>query len=240
MLAAASVAEPMAKPRQNARLCHNDDGRDATAAGASIAASMRDQASGGGATGATASASPPSRSSQNATSEASAGSLRQASLDLAAFLGAEHAQHVFGGNRGCRRRPGLWCRPRSSFETGSEFQQSAPDPALHRAERHAHARRQLLIGRAVEERRPDRGRMACFQLLQAAGQALVLLRQLDALDRAGAGSLTASAASIGSMRRLIALARSRSIARLRAIATIQVIGLARPGSKAAALRHTVT
>src|SRR5438132_468039 len=50
---------------------------------------------------------------------------------------------------------------------------------------------------------------------------------------------TATASSIGSMRRLTAEARSRSIARLRAIATIQVIGLARAGSKAAALRHTV-
>src|SRR5215831_8914738 len=43
----------------------------------------------------------------------------------------------------------------------------------------------------------------------------------------GAGSLTASAASIGSTRRLAALDLSRSIARLRVIATSQVIGLAR-------------
>ena len=83
--------------------------------------------------------------------------------------------------------------------------------------------------------------MTRFQLCQAAGEPLVLLRQLHALDRApGRGSPTASAASIGSMRRLTAPRRSRSIARLRAIATIQVIGLARPGSKVAALRHTVT
>jgi len=62
MLAAASVAEAMAKPRQNARLCHTD-GR----AGVPMAASIRDHVTCGGATGATVSASPPSRSSQNAT-----------------------------------------------------------------------------------------------------------------------------------------------------------------------------
>src|SRR5947208_2199359 len=117
MLAAASVADAMPKPRQNARLCHKDGGRT-VAAGAAMAAAIRDQAAGGGATGATLSASPPSRSSQNATSDASAG--------------------------------------------------------------------------------------PC------------------------------------SMRRLAALDRSLSIARLRAIATIQVMGLARTGSKSAALRHTVT
>src|SRR5215470_3567861 len=72
MLAAASDADAMLKPRQNARLCHNEP--DLAGAGAAIAPSMRDQALDGGVTGATVSASPPSRSSQNATSDASAGS----------------------------------------------------------------------------------------------------------------------------------------------------------------------
>ena len=98
MLAAASVAEPMAKPRQNARLCHIDEGLGAAAAGAAIAASMRDQCCCGGATGATASASPPSRSSQNATSDASAGSCARRRSTSRRSVGAEHAQHVFGGN----------------------------------------------------------------------------------------------------------------------------------------------
>jgi hypothetical protein len=78
------------------------------------------------------------------------------------------------------------------------------------------------------------------QLLKTAGKALMLLGQVNALDRRQSGIAQPSAASIGSMRRLTALDRSRSIGRLRAIATSYVIGLARPGSKLAALRHTVT
>ena len=74
MLAAARVAEPMARLRQKARLCHNDEGRGAAVAGAATAASMRDHAFSGGVTGAIVSASPPSRSSQSATSAANAGS----------------------------------------------------------------------------------------------------------------------------------------------------------------------
>ena len=239
MLAAASVAEPMAKPRQNARLCHNDDGRAAGGGRSPPRCATRHAC--GGATGATASASPPSRSSQNATSDASAGSCasrrstsrRSSAPSTPSTYSAAIKVAAVGRAYGVVRR--------SSFETGSEFQQPAPDPALHRAERHAHARRQFLVGRAVEERRPDRGRMARLQLLQAAGEALVLLRQLDPLEpRPGRDRSPRRRLRSARMRRLIALARSRSIARLRAIATSQVIGLARPGSKAAALRHTVT
>ena len=231
---------PMPKARQNARLCHSD-ARSAAAAARPIAASMRDQACAGGATGATASASPPSRSSQNATSDASAGSCARRRSTSRRSSRAEHAQHVFGGDQlaAVGRTYGVVLAHAS--RQALQFQQSAPDPALHRAERHAHALGQLLIGGAVEERRADRAPNGALPVppgsRRGAGAAAPAPR---ARPRPGPGSLTASAASIGSMRRLTAVARSRSIARLRAIATSQVIGLASAGSKVAALRHTVT
>jgi hypothetical protein len=71
MLAAASAAAPIAKLRQKARLRHKLS-RGCEGLGMRTARAMRDQARSGGATGATASASTPSRSSQKATSEAKA------------------------------------------------------------------------------------------------------------------------------------------------------------------------
>src|SRR3981081_950519 len=71
MLAAANAAEPIAKLRQKARLCHRLS-RAVDGSRNRMARAMRVQARSGGATGATASASPPRRSSQNATSFAKA------------------------------------------------------------------------------------------------------------------------------------------------------------------------
>ena len=174
-------AEAMPKPRQNARLCHTDAGRAAARRGdrgldaRPGGRRRRDRRDRVGKPG------------QPLLPERHLGGerrlLRHAALDLAPLLGAEHAQHVFGGDEVAAVRRGPWCRRRSSFETGSQFQQPAPDPALHRAERHAHARGQFLVGGAVEERRADGGRVPRFQFLQAAGETLLLLRQLDALDR---------------------------------------------------------
>ena len=82
--------------------------------------------------------------------------------------------------------------------------------------------------------------MWCVQLLETTGEALVLLRQFDALDR-GRGWIADGVGGLDRLQAPAGAARAQPVDRpVRAIATIQVIGLARPGSNVAALRHTVT
>jgi len=165
--------------------------------------------------------------------------LGQASLDLTPLLGAEHAQHVFGGNEiatGGRICGVVGC---SCLETGPEFQQSTSNPALHGAERHAHTRGQFLVrwcrpgmqpgwrSRGAPPTPPDsaRGVGAAAPVRRA--------RPPQAPDRS-----RRRRTSIGSMRRLTALARKpvdRSVAGNR----YHPGDRAGPpvGSKLAALRH---
>ena len=111
-----------------------------------------------------------------------------------------------------------------------EFDHRPPDPAFHGAERHAHARRQVLIGVAVEERAAQRGALVRSPGRRGSRAAARDPARFPARCRRRARCRRPSAAaSIGSMRRLCRLARSRSMARLRAIAISQVIGLARSG-----------
>src|ERR1700704_371096 len=166
--------------------------------------------------------------------------LRQPALDLAPLLRAKHTQYVFGGDQiatgsriyGVVRAHAS--RQALSFNSPRRIQLfMVPSGTLMRAASSSYvvpsrnASRMALAWRASNSSRQRERRWCCCASSTRS-------------TAAGAGSLTASADSIGSMRRLTALARNRSIARLRAIATIQVIGLAPPGAKLAALRHTVT
>ena len=240
MLAAASVAAPMPKPRQNARFCHSDDEVCRRSADAATAASIRDHAFGGGVTGATASASPPSRSSQNATSDASAGSCaRRRSTSRRSSAPSTPSTYSAAMRlppaAGSMVSSSLMLRDRLAVSTvragsSSSWCRAARScaPPVPRRWRHPGTPRGSR-SRGVPPIPPD-----------SAARRWCCCASSTRSTAPGAGSLTASADSIGSMRRLTAPARSRSIARLRAIATSQVIGLALPGSKLAALRHTVT
>ena len=71
---------------------------------------------------------------------------RDTLLDRAPLIRAQHAEHVFGGAR--RPRSSSFLAPdRSSLQTLFQLGEAAPDPALHRAERHARTLRQFLIGK---------------------------------------------------------------------------------------------
>src|SRR6478752_2193576 len=164
MLAAASVAAPMAKLRQNAMLCHSEAAACGRAS-AAMAASICDHACGGGATGATASAMPPSRSSQNATSDASAGSC--------------------ASRRSTSRRSSAPSTP-STYSAAIRL----PPEAGSMVSSVLMLRDRLSVSTVLDESssswcRAERARVARFQFRQTTRQALVLLRHLHALDRSG-------------------------------------------------------
>ena len=174
------------------------------------------------------SASPPSLSSQKATSRAKRRLARDPLLDRAPLMRAQHAEHVFGGVGGPDRLR-LWSPIAHRSRHSLSFGKAAPDPALHRAERHALPLRQFLIGAAIHEGRADGRGLALPRARpdRSSSRSCSCVGLQHARKRAAQDRATRSAASIGSMRRRGRAPRSRSMARLRAIATSQVIGLAR-------------
>ena len=114
-----------------------------------------------------------------------------------------------------------------------EPHQAAADPAFHRPQRHRVARRQLGIGQAVEESGADRVALALLELVEARGAAPRARRPASS-SSAETRSSASSAIVLDPRRRRAPRRRRQSIARLRAIVASQLIGLARPGSKAPA------
>ncbi len=115
----------------------------------------------------------------------------------------QHAEGIFGGEqfvfRACRY--GRMCR--SWFQAALQFDHRPPDPAFHGAERHFHARGQVLIGIAVEKGAAQRAAFMRRQAVEAAMQPRMILRSFPARCRRSTPlSATSAAASIGSMRRL--------------------------------------
>src|SRR5262249_48303855 len=88
--------------------------------------------------------------------------------------------------RSAGRPPSLARCCRSSLEALSKPGEPAPDPALHRTERHARALGELFIGEAAHEGGSDRQGLALFDLIETRLEPLLLLRRGERFERRGA------------------------------------------------------
>ena len=120
----------------------------------------------GGTTGSTSSSSGASRPRQRATSaRRKRGSLAGQRSRPRAARRRRARRSAYSAARSLSA--GVMCGRRSSFQTPAKPLQAAADPAFHRSQRHALARRELGIGGAVEKGRADGRPGALVELLEA-------------------------------------------------------------------------
>mgnify|MGYP003694543107 CR=1 FL=1 len=106
---------------------------------------------------------------------------RNAELSSAALLGSSTPSTYSAAVRSWRS-PAPMVSSSLIVQDTPEFQQPAPDPALHGAERHAVPLGKLLIGEPVKERRADRRRLTLLELLQAVLEPRLILADFEPLE----------------------------------------------------------